>query len=49
MVAYVDDIIFFGDKALADEKKRLFMGKWECRDLGTPTEFLSMRIKRKDG
>jgi hypothetical protein len=49
MVAYIDDIIFFGDKALADEKKRLFMGKWECQDFGTPIEFLSMRIKRKDG
>jgi hypothetical protein len=49
MVAYVDDIIFFGTKQLADEKKRLFMNKWECRDLGTPTKFLSMRIKRIDG
>jgi hypothetical protein len=49
MIAYVDDIIFLGTKSLAEEKKRLFMEKWECRDLGTPTEFLSMRIKRKDG
>jgi hypothetical protein len=49
MIAYVDDIIFFGDKAIADEKKREFMKKWECRDLGMPTEFLSMRIKTKDG
>ncbi|RXW12297.1 hypothetical protein EST38_g13555 [Candolleomyces aberdarensis] len=45
MIAYVDDIIFFGKKILADEKKAEFMKKWECRDLGSPTEFLSMRIK----
>ncbi|KAJ2932734.1 hypothetical protein H1R20_g4383, partial [Candolleomyces eurysporus] len=45
LIAYVDDIIFFGKKSLADEKKAEFMLKWECRDLGTPTEFLSMRIK----
>ncbi|RXW12266.1 hypothetical protein EST38_g13586 [Candolleomyces aberdarensis] len=45
MIAYVDDIIFFGKKILADEKKAEFMKKWECRDLGSPTKFLSMRIK----
>ncbi|RXW13284.1 hypothetical protein EST38_g12566 [Candolleomyces aberdarensis] len=45
MIAYVDDIIFFGKKTLADEKKTEFMEKWECRDLRSPTEFLSMRIK----
>ncbi|KAJ2932939.1 hypothetical protein H1R20_g4172, partial [Candolleomyces eurysporus] len=45
LIAYVDDIIFFGKKLLADEKKAEFMLKWECQDLGTPTEFLSMRIR----
>ncbi|KAJ2926174.1 hypothetical protein H1R20_g10929, partial [Candolleomyces eurysporus] len=45
MVAYVDDIIFFGLKVLADQKKMEFMRVWECRDLGTPTEFLSMTIQ----
>ncbi|KAJ2934251.1 hypothetical protein H1R20_g2855, partial [Candolleomyces eurysporus] len=45
MVAYVDDIIFFGLKVLADQKKKEFMRVWECRDLGTPTEFLSMTIQ----
>ncbi|RXW19436.1 hypothetical protein EST38_g6420 [Candolleomyces aberdarensis] len=45
MVAYVDDIIFFGLKALCDQKKKKFVTIWECRDLGTPTEFLSMTIQ----
>ncbi|RXW14197.1 hypothetical protein EST38_g11655 [Candolleomyces aberdarensis] len=45
MVAYVDDIIFFGLKVLADQKKLEFMRRWECRDLGTPTKFLSMSIQ----
>ncbi|KAJ2927375.1 hypothetical protein H1R20_g9722, partial [Candolleomyces eurysporus] len=30
MIVYVDAIIFFGKKALADEKKAEFMLKWEC-------------------
>ncbi|KAJ2923304.1 hypothetical protein H1R20_g13789, partial [Candolleomyces eurysporus] len=30
LIAYVDDIIFFGKKALANEKKAEFMLKWEC-------------------
>jgi len=46
LIAYVDDIIFVGTRQLCEEKKAQFMAKWECRDLGTPTEFLSMRIKR---
>jgi hypothetical protein len=49
MITYVDNIISLGTKSLAEEKKSMFMNSWECRDLGSPTEFLSMRIKRKDG
>jgi hypothetical protein len=49
LVAYVNDIIFFAaNKSFTDEKKTEFMSKWGCRDLGTPTEFLSMRIKKVD-
>ena len=47
IVVYVDNIIFFGTMLLCEEKKKLFIKKWECRDLGTATEFLSMRIRRE--
>ena len=29
-------------------KKKLFMAKWECHDLGDCQEFLRMRIRRRD-
>src|SRR5690606_11092235 len=48
MIAYVDDILFMGpSKRLVNQKKDEFKQKWECRDLGEPTEFLRMRIKRQ--
>ncbi len=37
------------NKTTLMNKKALFMKKWECRDLGDCTEFLRMRIVRKDG
>ena len=44
-IVYVDDAMFFGkDKAKVDYKKKLFMDRWECRDLGEVKEFLRMRI-----
>jgi Reverse transcriptase (RNA-dependent DNA polymerase) len=44
-IVYVDDAMFFGkNKAQVDSKKKLFMDKWECRDLGEVKEFLRMRI-----
>ncbi|KDR64930.1 hypothetical protein GALMADRAFT_82505 [Galerina marginata CBS 339.88] len=50
MLAYVDDIIVTGPSAsLVASKKKLFMEKWECRDLGVCKEFLRMRIEYKDG
>jgi hypothetical protein len=48
IVAYVDDILFVGpNKSFIISKKKLFMTKWECRDLGDCQEFLRMRITRK--
>ena len=47
-VVYVDDAMFFGkNKALANKKKKLFMDKWECCDLGEVKEFLRMHITCK--
>jgi Reverse transcriptase (RNA-dependent DNA polymerase) len=47
-IVYVDDAMFFGkNKAQVDFKKKLFMDKWECHDLGEVKEFLCMRITRK--
>jgi hypothetical protein len=47
-IVYVDDAMFFGkNKAQVDSKKKLFMDKWECRDLGEVKESLHMRIIRK--
>jgi hypothetical protein len=46
-IVYVDDCMFVGNnKRLVDEKKKLFMDKWECRDLGEVTEYLRMNISR---
>jgi Reverse transcriptase (RNA-dependent DNA polymerase) len=48
-IVYVDDAMFFGkNKAQVDSKKKLFMDKWKCRDLGEVKEFLHMRITRKE-
>jgi Reverse transcriptase (RNA-dependent DNA polymerase) len=48
-IVYVDDAMFFGkNKAQVDSKKKLFMDKWECCDLGEVKEFLCMRITRKE-
>jgi Reverse transcriptase (RNA-dependent DNA polymerase) len=47
-IVYVDDAMFFGkNKAQVDSKKKLFMDKWKCRDLGEVKEFLRMRITQK--
>ena len=46
-IIYVDNALFCGpNKVLVDEVKTLFMHKWECRDLGSATEFLHMRIRQ---
>ena len=48
-IVYVDDAMFFGkDKAKVNYKKKLFMDKWECRDLGEVKEFLRMRVTCKN-
>ena len=50
VIVYVDDVLFLGaDKHVLLSLKEQFMKIWECRDLGDATEFLCMRIKRKDG
>jgi Reverse transcriptase (RNA-dependent DNA polymerase) len=47
-IVYVDNAMFFGkNKAQVDSKKKLFMNKWECHDLGEVKEFLCMCITRK--
>jgi Reverse transcriptase (RNA-dependent DNA polymerase) len=47
-IVYVNNAMFFGkNKAQVDSKKKLFMDKWECRDLGEVKEFLCMRITQK--
>ena len=47
-VIYVDDTLFCGPtKAIVDEIKGLSMKKWECRDLGPATSFLSIWIKHE--
>jgi Reverse transcriptase (RNA-dependent DNA polymerase) len=47
-IVYVDDAMFFGkNKAQVDSKKKLFIEKWECRDLGEVKKFLCMCITRK--
>jgi Reverse transcriptase (RNA-dependent DNA polymerase) len=48
-IVYVDDAMFFGkNKAQVNFKKKLFMDKWECRDLGEVKEFLCTRITQKE-
>ena len=47
VILYVDDVLFMGnDYRLLMEKKKLFMKKWECRDLGPISEYLGMKIQR---
>src|SRR5437016_4060093 len=49
LLAYIDDIIIAGPQGThVLSRKRDFMDKWECRDLGTCREFLRMRIEYKD-
>jgi Reverse transcriptase (RNA-dependent DNA polymerase) len=48
-IVYVDNAMFFGkNKAQVDSKKKLFMDKWECCDLGEVKKFLCMRITQKE-
>jgi Reverse transcriptase (RNA-dependent DNA polymerase) len=48
-IVYVDDAMFFGKKkAQVNFKKKLFMDKWECHDLGEVKEFLCMCITQKE-
>jgi Reverse transcriptase (RNA-dependent DNA polymerase) len=48
-IVYVDNAMFFGkNKAQVNFKKKLFMDKWECRDLGEVKEFLCMHITQKE-
>jgi len=43
---YVDDSGFMGNNAtLVKEKKKAFMGIWECHDLGKLNEFLGITIR----
>jgi len=50
LLAYIDDIIITGPSGTQIlSKKRVFMDKWECRDLGVCREFLRMRIKYENG
>jgi len=50
ILAYVDDIILTGPNAAqVTSKKKLFMDKWECHDLGECREFLCMRIEYQGG
>jgi Reverse transcriptase (RNA-dependent DNA polymerase) len=47
-IVYVGNAMSFGkNKAQVDFKKKLFMDKWECRDLGEVKEFLHMHITQK--
>ena len=42
-IVYVNDAMFFGkDKVCVNEKKKLFMDKWECHDLGEVKKILCM-------
>jgi len=50
ILVYVDDIILTGPNAAqVASKKKLFMDKWECCDLGECKEFLCMRIDYQGG
>jgi Reverse transcriptase (RNA-dependent DNA polymerase) len=49
VIFYVDDAMFFGkNKAQVNSKKKLFMERWECHDLGKVKEFLCMHITQKE-
>lgn len=49
MLAYVDDILVTGpNRTYTLSRKKLFMDKWECRDLGRCTEFLRMVVDVQD-
>jgi len=46
---YVNDSSFMGNSAtLVKEKKKAFMGIWECHDLGELKEFLEITIRCSD-
>ena len=48
MIAYVDDVLFVGpNRKLVIAKKEEFKLMWECRDLGEPSSFLQMQIRRQ--
>jgi len=50
ILMYVDGIILTGPNAVqVASKKKLFMDKWECHDLGECREFLHMRIEYQGG
>jgi len=50
ILVYVDDIIVARrNTPLVASKKKLFMNKWECCDLGECREFLQVRIEYQDG
>jgi len=50
ILTYVDDIILTGPNITqVASKKKLFMDKWECRDLGECREFLCMGIEYQGG
>jgi len=50
ILMYVDDIILTGpNTTLVVSKKKLFMDKWECCDLGECRELLRMRIEYRGG
>src|SRR6266704_1418760 len=45
VILYVNDVILMGNNAkLLMDKKKQFMTKWECRDLGPVSEYLGMKI-----
>ena len=41
-------MLFGKDKAQVEHKKKLFMDKWKCGDLGEVKEFLHMHITHKN-
>jgi Reverse transcriptase (RNA-dependent DNA polymerase) len=48
-IVYVNDAMFFGKNnwAQVDSKKKLFMDKWKCHDLGEVKESLRMHTHEK--
>jgi hypothetical protein len=48
-IVYVNNAMFFGkNKAQVDSKKKLFMDKWECHDLGEVKEFYACVSHEKE-